>query len=104
MERRTINLYRAVCPAELNDFLKTGLFNAGPNSFEDVKCFADTQEDAITWGKELYGTETFHVMEVAFTAEDARQFKPWRLDARPAKIIDLKTLNALKPKVAHWTP
>ena len=24
-----------MCPAELNDFLKTGLFNAGPNSFED---------------------------------------------------------------------
>ncbi|MEY2536448.1 MAG: hypothetical protein QOG67_188 [Verrucomicrobiota bacterium] len=104
MENNAIKLYRAVCPAELNDFEKTGLFNAGPNSYEEAKCFAESAEDAVTWGKELYGKDTFHVMEVVFTAEDARRFEPWRLDARPARVIDLKILNALKPKVTNWTP
>ena len=104
MENNLIKLYRAVCPAELNDFLKTGAFNAGPNSFEEGKCFAEKPEDAITWGEEFYGEDTFYVMEVTFLAEDAEQFEPWRMDQRPARFVDLKILNALKPKVTYWTP
>jgi len=59
----TVTLYRAVSTAERNDIVASGTFRAGGNSSVFGKWFAESAEDANTWGMKMYKGDPYHVVQ-----------------------------------------
>ncbi len=80
--------------AEYQRRVRTGQFEAGPNSLGG-KFFAETPADAAKWGNALEGTGSFRVVEVDVPAGVAEKFMRWeRLDnIGPARYAELHELG-----------
>ena len=79
--------------AEYEQILKTGKFEAGPNSLEG-KFFDETAEDATKWGDALEGAGNYRVLEAKVPKDAAEKMTRWeRLDgigpARYGEVPDL---------------
>jgi hypothetical protein len=91
----TVKLYRAVSQDEFTEIMSTGTFKPAQNSLMG-KFFAESAEDAATWGRLFYKGGPFRIVEVEVRADAARAFMRWkRLDgigpARYAEISELET-------------
>lgn len=58
----TTTLYRAVGEAEFEQIMRTGTFEAGPNSLGG-KWFAESAEHAATWGQKMEGEGAFRIVD-----------------------------------------
>lgn len=72
--RGTTTLFRAVGTAEHADIAVTGVFRAGPNSFETGKWFAESATHARQWGSALEGEGNFRLIEATFPRSVAGEF------------------------------
>jgi hypothetical protein len=102
LKRASTKLYRAVSEAEYQQLMKTGQFEAGPNSLEG-KFFAENPADAAKWGNSLEGSGKFRVVEVEVPTSVAEKFMRWeKLDnigpARYAELDKLSNVNIRKVK------
>ena len=76
----TTTLFRAVSEAEFTQVMKTGAFEAGPNSLGG-KFFAGSAADAAKWGEALNGAGNFKVLQVELPTSTVGQMMHWqRLD------------------------
>lgn len=88
--------------AEYQQLLRTGRFDAGPNSLGG-KFFAESPSDAAKWGDVLEGAGRYRVVEVEVPSSTAATFMRWeRLDnIGPARYAELDELgNAVIREVA----
>lgn len=94
------SLYRAVSPAEYEQLMKSGTFQAGPNSLGG-KFFAESAEHATQWGTKMDGAGNFKVIEAQFPKNAADSFMRWdKLDGiGPARYGELGPINAAKPVI-----
>ncbi len=58
--------YRAVCSAECQDLLGTGTFNLSTGGVES-KYFSDTLEQAESFGKRMYGSGKYGIVQGDFS-------------------------------------
>ena len=72
----TTKLYRAVSQAEFEQLMSTGRFEAGPNALEG-KFFAESVQDAATWGEALEGPGRYRIVEVELPTDVANNFMRW---------------------------
>ncbi|TAN35303.1 MAG: hypothetical protein EPN23_11340 [Verrucomicrobia bacterium] len=99
-ESEMTSLYRAVSPAEYEQLMKSGTFQAGPNSLGG-KFFAESAEHAAEWGTKMDGAGNFKVIEAQFPKSTADSFMRWdRLDGiGPARYGELGPINAANPVI-----
>jgi RHS repeat-associated protein len=92
------SLYRAVSPAEYEQLMKSGTFQAGPNSLGG-KFFAESAAHASQWGTKMDGAGNCKVIEAQFPKNAADSFMRWdKLDGiGPARYGELGPINAAKP-------
>jgi len=66
----TVSLFRAVSPAEAGDIVRNG-FRAEPagRSIAEGKWFATSAADATKWGNAMFGSQPFHIVEAAVSAD-----------------------------------
>jgi RHS repeat-associated protein len=77
----TTTLFRSVSEAEFTQVMKTGAFEAGPNSLGG-KFFAGSAADAAKWGEALNGAGNFKILQVELPTSTLKQMMYWqRLDA-----------------------
>jgi hypothetical protein len=104
VESEEILLYRAMCVAEFEDIIQTGVFKSGPNSLEG-KWFAERGNHAFAWGKLLFSNEDFCIIQARFPKGRIEEFERWpNLDGiGPARYARLDVLNRAKPDIRRWT-
>jgi uncharacterized protein RhaS with RHS repeats len=97
-EGEITSLYRAVNPDEYQQLMKSGTFQAGPNSLGG-KFFAESAEHAAEWGAKMDGAGNFKVIEAQFPKSTVDTFMRWdRLDGiGPARYGELGPINSVKP-------
>ena len=85
-------LYRAVSEEEYEQIMKTGKFEASPNSLGG-KFFAEQYKDAVKWGDKLQGEGNYKI--ITLKVDSGVQYSRWdRLDAiGPARYYELEYLN-----------
>jgi len=90
----TVVLYRAVSEIELQPLMKTGKFEVVPHALEG-KFFAESAEDAATWGALLEGASGYRIVEVELPTSAANNLLRWeRLDGiGPARYGELYQLQ-----------
>lgn len=90
----TVTLYRAVSETEFQQLMRTGTFEAVPYALEG-KFFAETAEDAASWGEALEGAGRYRIVEVELPTNTANTFVRWeRLDnIGPARYGELHQLR-----------
>lgn len=93
-------LYRAVSPAEAAQVLETGTFQAGANSLGG-KWFATSAEHAAAWGRAMYGSQPFTVLEAQLPTSSVRgMMQVGKLDGiGPAVYAELEQLGGAVIKV-----
>ncbi len=98
----SITLYRAVSAAEHSDVVASGAMKAGENSFATGKWFAESADDAMTWGRRMDGEGQFRVLQVTFPRSVADQFMRYeRLDGiGPARFGTFEQIGI--PKISLW--
>ena len=96
----TTTLYRAVSPAEAAQVLENGTFQAGANSLGG-KWFATTAEHAAAWGRAMYGSQPFTVLEAQIPTSSVRgMMQVGKLDGiGPAVYAELEQLGGAVIKV-----
>jgi hypothetical protein len=92
-----MRLFRAVSYAELQDILFSGVLRPGPPSFQG-KWLAEFADHAAEWGRALYQSVPFHLIEVeVLDAEANTWFRLANLDSiGPALFADIPDL----PRIA----
>ena len=103
----TVNLYRAVSPAEFNDIMSTGTFRSAPGAFEG-KQFGLSLEETLGFANSVLDTaaiiratipqSTFGQLEFSNTI-DPFIFKSGVVTARPG--AQLKLLNSTVISIEH---
>ena len=90
----TTTLYRAVGEAEFEQIMRTGTFQAGPNSLAG-KWFAESVEHAAQWGQLMEGKGAFKIVDAQIPTVQANKFmRLERLDGiGPARYAELDQLN-----------
>jgi RHS repeat-associated protein len=90
----TTTLYRAVGEAEFEQVMRTGTFQAGPNSLGG-KWFAESAEHAAQWGQLLEGKGAFKIIDAKIPTVQAEKFM--RLESLdgigPARYAELDQLK-----------
>jgi len=99
----TVDLYRSVSEAEFKQLMEKGKFSPGPNGL-NAKFFAESYDDAVTWGSKLEGENNFRVIKIQVDkdiANDTNKFIRWdKLDAiGPARAAEYTDLNKLGLKI-----
>ncbi len=94
LAEESTTLYRAVSHAEFEQMMRTGTFEAGPNSLGG-KFFAETAEHAAQWGQILEGKGGFRIVDAKIPTVQADRFMRWeRLDnIGPARYGELHELG-----------
>lgn len=97
---RRMKLYRAVSTQELADVVSTGVLRPAPPSNQG-KWFAESAQDAETWGRRLHLPAPFHVLEVEVPDVAADQwYRIPFLDrigpARYAEIGELASISTVR--------
>jgi RHS repeat-associated protein len=90
----TTTLYRAVGDAEFEQIMRTGTFEAGPNSLAG-KWFAESAEHAAQWGQILEGKGAFKVVDAKIpTVQAEKLMRIESLDGiGPARYAELHELR-----------
>jgi len=93
--RSKTTLYRAVSPEEYEQIIRTGRFESAGSV--EGKYFAESFEDANTWGTRLYGEGNYEVVQVELSKNAANAFYRWeRLDMiGPARFATMEQLDSL---------
>jgi hypothetical protein len=84
-----VRLYRAVSASELADIARCGGFRPAVNTLTG-KWFAETAEAATRWGRALYASIPFHVVQLDLPADVADlMFRlPWLDQIGPARYAE----------------
>ncbi len=90
----TTTLYRSVGNAEFEQIIRTGTFEAGPNSLGG-KWFAETIGDAAEWGQRLEGKNGFRIVDARIPTIEAAKFlrNPFLDGIGPARYGELNQLR-----------
>jgi RHS repeat-associated protein len=102
-EEPTTTLYRMVSHGEYQDIVETGVFRPGPNGgYETGKWFAESGEDAATWGDRMEGQGNFRIVQAEFPDSVAGQFfRNPRLDGiGPARFGTYDQIG--QPPITLW--
>jgi len=98
----TTTLFRAVSHSEYADIMESGAFQPGAGSYETGKFFAESGEDAMSWGNAMEGPGNFRVVQGEFSNSAADQFMRFdRLDGiGPARFGTYDQLG--QPSISLW--
>ncbi|KAA8993528.1 hypothetical protein FJU30_26645 [Affinibrenneria salicis] len=90
--------------AEYNDLMKDGVWKYGNGSMEG-KWFAESYEDAVTWGNKMgHGGDTFRVVQIDMPDDIASKLHadPHLDGIGPARYAELSDLNDPRTKIT-WS-
>lgn len=89
-----VQFYRAVGEAEFADISRCGKLRTVAGSLEG-KWFAESFDDAFSWGRRLYGVTAFYIVTVRVRDNHANQFfRLAKLDnIGPARFVEMQDLK-----------
>jgi hypothetical protein len=97
-------LYRGMSLSEYGDLMTDGIWKAGQGTMEG-KWFAETYEDAVTWGNKMgHGGDAFRVVQIDVPDNIAANMHadPHLDGIGPARYAQLEDLNNPKTRVT-WS-